>query len=212
MANTKTTAKAVSSTAGKEKTEDINSLKNENKELRSALEALQAQVSLLINASPKIKEDNDEIEVISMCNQVLNLSTDGYGRGNIYTFNGFGESMPIERSELKKIILNNRSFAESGLFYVNDKDFVDSIGFLKVAYKKILDYDKMNTLFDCDFNTFLDAFSKCNMVQKTVFASLLVDRIANGEKIDMNIVQECGKAIDRDIMAEVELAKGIYKK
>nr|DAW55139.1 MAG TPA: hypothetical protein [Caudoviricetes sp.] len=218
MANTKnakndTNAKSKKEEVKSVKTNEIEDLKNENKQLKDSIDDLKVKIALLLNnALPKNSDDTEDIEVISMCGQMLNLSTEGYGHGNIYSFNKFGESMPIPKDELKRIILNNRSFAEQGLFYVNDNDFVNTIGFLKVAYKKIINYDTMNSLFSQDPKSFMEMFRGLTNAQKDTFVSLLVDKILNGEQIDMNIVQECGKIIGKDIMKEVNITREIYNK
>ena len=218
MANTKnakndTNAKSKKEEVKSVKTNEIEDLKNENKQLKDSIDDLKVKIALLLNnALPKNSDDTEDIEVISMCGQMLNLSTESYGHGNIYSFNKFGESMPIPKDELKRIILNNRSFAEQGLFYVNDNDFVNTIGFLKVAYKKIINYDTMNSLFSQDPKSFMEMFRGLTNAQKDTFVSLLVDKILNGEQIDMNIVQECGKIIGKDIMKEVNITREIYNK
>lgn len=219
MANTKNTKNTATNTKSKTedvksvKAEEIEDLKSENKQLKDSIEDLKTKIALLLNnALPKNNSDTEDIEVISMCGQMLNLSTEPYGHGNIYTFNKFGESMPIPKDELKKIILNNRSFAEKGLFYVNDSDFVNTIGFLKVAYKKIVNHETMNSLFLQEPKSFMEMFKGLTDAQKETFVSLLVDKMLNGEQIDMNIVQECGNFIGKDIMKEVNITREIYNK
>lgn len=219
MANTKNAKSTATSTKSKAgdvksvKAEEIEDLKSENKQLKDSIEDLKAKMALLLNnALPKNNNDTEDVEVISMCGQMLNLSTEPYGHGNIYTFNKFGESMPIPKDELKKIVLNNRSFAEKGLFYINDSDFVNTIGFLKVAYKKIVNHETMNSLFLQEPKSFMEMFKGLTDAQKGTFISLLVDKILNGEQIDMNIVQECGNFIGKDIMKEVNITREIYNK
>jgi hypothetical protein len=61
---------------------------------------------------------NECITVVSQCKGKLNLSTGGFGRGEIYTFLEFGQVLQIYYKDLKEIVKNNRSFYEQGLFAI----------------------------------------------------------------------------------------------
>ena len=51
-----------------------------------------------------------DVTFVSLCNSILNLSTEPYGGGTIYTFNEFGEEQSIPYSDARLLIRNNKRF------------------------------------------------------------------------------------------------------
>lgn len=195
-------------------------LKKENAELAKKIKELEAAMAKQNEkvAEPEVKyvqvpvsspvTVNDEdvyITLVSLCNGELNLATEGYGHGEIYTFSRFGESINVSKTDLKKIVRNNKSFTTKGLYYIADDDFIKS-EHLKNFYKNIIDCEQMLALLDMDKETFVKIFDTVTDEQKTTIASLLTNKIINGEDVDMNIVKICGDAIGRDLSANAKLA------
>lgn len=73
----------------------------------------------------------DDFGILVMClgDHCLNLRTDKKG-GKIYTFpaGSFGAKKHIAYLDMKKIINNQRSFFEKGLFAILNQDFLDKFG------------------------------------------------------------------------------------
>lgn len=89
-----------------------------------------------------------EVEVINLYNGELSLSTEGFGNGVVYTFNGRGYTRDIPYNDLKELIHANRSFVESGRIYINDEQVVKKFK-LEKYYKTMLkadDFDKLKTM------------------------------------------------------------------
>lgn len=185
-------------------------LEKENSELASQIEEMKKMIAELSNRS--VASDNSTsvniysnvddpyVTVISLCGNELNLSTGGYGHGEVYTFTHFGQEQNIPASDLKKIVKNNRSFTMNGLYYIADKDFIAS-EHLKKAYEKIADVDKISSIMMADKDSFKSIFETITDAQKETVFNMLVHKVANDEEVDMNIVKICGDIMGKDINA-----------
>lgn len=183
-------------------------LEKENSDLSVQIEEMKKMIEELTkgrkaeetSSSKNVYNNNDDpyISVISLCNNELNLSTEGYGHGEVYTFTYFGEEQNIPASDLKKIVKNNRSFTVNGLYYIADADFIAS-EHLKKAYEKIADFDKLSGIMMSDKETFRNVFETISDAQKSVVADMIVRKILNDEDIDMNIVKVCGDIVGKDL-------------
>lgn len=171
-------------------------------EMRKMIEELQKQKSSAPSSTTNVYNNVEDpyISVISLCNNELNLSTGGYGHGEIYTFTYFGQEQNIPASDLKKIVKNNRSFTTNGLFYIADKDFIAS-EHLKKAYEKIADLDKISGIMMADKETFKNVFETITDAQKETVFDMLVHKVAKNEDVDMNIVKICSDIMGKDINA-----------
>lgn len=179
-----------------------------NKDYDSEINDLKNMVRLLtekLNNQPdnsvketKIRIDSEEeINVISLCNCKLNLSTEPHGHGEVYEFFKFGDEKSIPYGDLKKILNSNRSFAEKGLFYIDSSEALSALKLTKL-YEKLVDKDTILNLFDKDSATFVKVFSMMSDGQREFFASMIVDKICNNESIDLNLVDQCSKILGND--------------
>lgn len=191
-----------------------NDLELENDSLKNEIEALKAQITLLINnannANRASAPVNDDVLVISMCDWTLNLTTEPMGGGTIYKFSKFGEEQMIPRDDLKKIKNSNPKFTKEGLFYIADEEFIKSEK-LSSAYSKILNTDSLINLLDSSKDNFEKVFKSLSDTQKNTFIDLVCKRLINNEDVDMNIVSICNKISKRNINNEVEQAKVVLE-
>ena len=189
---------------------ELNS-KQQNDDLKNELDALKAQMILLmnnVNNANSASSSNEDILVISMCNWVLNLSTEPMGAGNIYKFNHFGEEQMIPKDDLKRIIKVNPKFTKDGLFYIADENFIKSEK-LTTAYSKILDINSMVDLLNSNKSNFEKIFKSLSATQKDTFIDLVCKKLINNEEVDMNIVAICSDISKRNILEEVNQAKAV---
>ena len=119
------------------KSSNANNNRPSYEELESRLSQLETLLLKLTgeNNSPTIEEKpekkiqlDDYIQVMSLCNYTLNLSTEGLGRGKKFTFTKFGEIKRIMYKDLVDILEAQSSFLEKGLFYLLNKDVIRKIG------------------------------------------------------------------------------------
>ena len=115
MANTKTNTKS-------------NDDSKRIKELEKTVSDLNNMIALLMKqtANNNVFSGDRDILFISLCNHILNLSTEPNGGGEIYTFTEFGEEQSIPYSDAKRIIKSNKSFIQGGKCYIADDELIKS--------------------------------------------------------------------------------------
>jgi len=176
------------------------------KKLAALTERLEQQP--LTPTSPKkdfIDPDKD-IEVISLCNGKLNLSTEGFGKGEVYEFMDFGEVQMIPFHDLKNIVRHQKSFLKEGYFCVDSSDALVAMSVAKIC-KNMPDKDILLNLFDKDTETIVKVFKMMPEGQKKMFASMMVNRLYRNESIDANVVMRCGEIIGKDLVTEAKNKK-----
>jgi hypothetical protein len=172
----------------------------EFEEMKRQLAELLAQKESTIKPKSNSSIDLDEdIDVMSLCNNKLNLTTGGFGKGENYWFKKFGEIKPVPFKDLKEIVKNNRSFLEKGYFYVEDKRAREVLRISKL-YENLPAAQDLITLLDKDIKTINVTLKRATPEQKTMIASIVVDKLCNNEEIDMNVVKEIGDSVGRDLV------------
>lgn len=141
---------------------------------------------------------DEDIDVVSLCNNKLNLSTGGFGKGELYWFENFGEVKPIPFRDLKEIVKNNRTFLEKGYYYVESDKARKALRISRI-YDNLPAAQDLINLLDKDIKTIKVILEKMTPEQKTMISSVVVNKLYNNEKIDMNIVKEIGDSIGRDL-------------
>ena len=204
-------------------------LRQENTQLRSELDEIKKMLTNLtkeqskeIPVSKKVKEEsvqkeelqefeirpNKYIKVISLNYGILVLSTEPMGNGKVFVFNKFGETKNIIYSDLAEILHCNQSFAESGKFYIADKNVVFNHGLMEF-YKNILTKEMIETLFDNSQEQIVDLFKNATNSQRETIVSIIADRLLNNQEIDLNKVNAISKIYGKDIIDMAEEAKSL---
>ena len=180
--------------------EEYENLLNQMKEMQTMFAQITSQQQPVQNITQYIGENNKDVVVTSLTVGQLNLSTEGYGQGEIYTFEHIGEEQSIPLEDLKKIIKNNKSFVEGGNFFINDDDVVKSQKLTNI-YKKLLSYNEMLDLFNKDRSVFEKIFANMTANQKETLKRIIFEKLNENEKsVDMNIVQVINDNLGIDIM------------
>jgi len=194
--------------------------KKEYDEMKKQLEEMKALMNQVLNSSNEEKKNNTvnnitnyigdntkDVFVTSLTVGELNLSTEGYGRGEIYTFSNIGEEQSIPLEDLKKIVKNNKKFIDGGNVFINDDEVVKSLK-LNNIYKKLLSYDEMQGLFKKDRDAFEKVFVGMTDNQKETLKRIIFEKLKENEKsVDMNIVQVINDVMDIDIMDDFKNSK-----
>jgi hypothetical protein len=177
----------------------------ELEEMKKTLAAMQKQLAEL-GASPKSKSDlvelipeiqnNARIRVMSLCNGILNLSVDRTRRdAKKYRFGEFGVVIKIPYHDLLDILREESKFLNDGLFIILDRDAVAENG-LDDLYTRILDKDKIMAIItgknDSDAVNFFKATSDA---QREIIITLIIDRMAAGQSVDLNLLDRLSKVI-----------------
>ena len=197
MANTKTSAKNNSNDSKK------------IKELEKTVSDLNNMIALLMKqtANSSVSSGDRDIVFISLCNHILNLSTEPNGGGEIYTFTEFGEEQSIPYSDAKRIIKSNKSFIRGGKCYIADDELIKSEHLVN-DYKKILSKDSLLELLSAERTKFPVIFDAMTDTQKELFRDIVVDKLSkNKNSVDMNIVQYINESLNIDILSSINFSK-----
>ena len=196
MANTKTNTKS-------------NDDSKRIKELEKTVSDLNNMIALLMKqtANNNVFSGDRDILFISLCNHILNLSTEPNGGGEIYTFTEFGEEQSIPYSDAKRIIKSNKSFIHGGKSYIADDELIKSEHLVN-DYKKILSKDSLLELLSAERTKFPAIFDAMTDTQKELFRDIVVDKLTkNKNSVDMNIVQYINESLNIDILSSINFSK-----
>ena len=200
-----------------------NSGKMTDNDLLKRLEKLEKQNATLKNRKEKFVPEEDEplkadtyIEVVSLCPTILTLSTEPKGRGINYTWNDFGQIRQIIYSDLQKIIQNHGSglytdFIRKGYVYINHPEVIKKSG-LKEVYEKLLTKKQVDVVLQCEaevkgVSPSINFFESTIKSQQLLICTILIDRIARGAVLDLNILARFSRTAGCDIVNLAEEAK-----
>lgn len=177
-------------------------LEAKNKELTPPVIMAQKNVEEYVDTD--IRPDS-YIQVISLCPHPLNLSTAKEG-GKKFRFEEIGKSKRILYGDLVDIIEAMPTFAEKGVFYIADKRVVRRHG-LDEHYDNILTKEEITSVMNSDSKSALKIFTSANRKQKDYLSEMLVQRIIDGENVDMNFVHLVSQDVGFDIAKKAEESK-----
>jgi hypothetical protein len=154
----------------------------------------------------KIAQD-DYIDVVSLLNYPLNLSTGENGSGNTKKFTKFGEKKSILYSELVQILETHSNFLEAGYFYIMDPRVIRRHG-LDETYSKILTKDKIEKILSSNSEESVALYKSANEKQQEFIVQLIIGKlIENPEAVDLNIVDKISRISKININEKVENAR-----
>lgn len=216
MAETKTTStkgrKKATTTTTKPKTvkqttqvdisaeaSELEKIKAEKAENDKLLAQLQAQLNLLQSqlASQQsngivIKQNEDitrTVKVISMIENTYNLSTQKFGRGKVYTFNGFGTTHNIKFTDMQDILSIYGHQFEEGYAVLSDKKDYDDLG-IGYIYDTVLDFDKMKKITNLESKEAVDIILNMSEDMQDRIVDIIATNIANGVSYDYNKIKK----------------------
>ena len=157
---TTTTAKTTETKAKVEKKEAVEKtidntneeLQRQNKELLDMIAQLKSEVNNLKTAQPNIivqQTGNADltrtVKVTSLMNNTLVLTTLDNGKGNVFTFDKYGDTLNIKFTELQSVLQSHSKMFEDGMVVLEtEKDYTDlGIGYL---WDKVLNKEEMDDL------------------------------------------------------------------
>ena len=171
-------------------------LENENTEMQDRLVKMEEMMKSLLSTQnkPSVEPQQNngsyninikkKIKVMSLFNGRLNLTTEGGGRGKIYSFAKFGETKLIPNEDLTNCFNANQRFFTEGFCFILDSEFVEENG-LSESYANIVDKDKITSILNCDRNELDNIFQKISKIQKETICNLIIEKIVANEDINM---------------------------
>lgn len=176
-------------------------------ENKDKMQEMQAQIDMLTKLlggkSLNSTKADSYIEFESLSLSPLYLSTEGNGKGELYTFDNFGDTNSIPLVDAKNIVRQNKAFIQNGLVYIKDEDFVNSEN-LKKYYDNIIDVAEMNNLLLCKRATFSERFSKLSKFQQETVCGLISSRLKDKKNVDIDVLFYINQLLGRDLKQEVE--------
>lgn len=146
------------------------------------------------------------IKVISLSLGILNLCTEGYGKGKNYRFNHFGEVKRIPYRYLTEIIDSNIGFTEAGSFYIMDKNVIRRHG-LDDVYSNILDKTSIEKIFSGNSTDAFTLYKVSNPRQQEVIQDMLIEKLRDDENFDMNLIAAVSKYSKVNLQEKAEDSK-----
>jgi hypothetical protein len=152
-----------------------------------------------------VKIGSDEyIKVMSLYSSLLNLTTQPFGKGKVFSFNGFGVVKRIVYHELVDIMDNHYNFLEKGYFVILDKRVVRKHG-LDDIYTNILSKANIDKIILGENQTdAVNLFKSANEKQQDVICRLLIDKRVSGEEIDLNLLDRLSREVGYNIYERSE--------
>lgn len=187
-----------------EKLDDNNELeqvKKEKDELAKMLKKMQAQMESLQNQFNAQNSDNNNIvvtqsdnitrtvKVISLVPNTYNLTTQPNGRGKLYTFNKFGDSLNIRFTDMQDILNIYGQQFESGMaILTNKKDYDDlAIGYL---WDSVISKDKLDRLLELKDEESIDAILNMDKDSQERIARIIAQKIFDGVNYNYNVIRD----------------------
>lgn len=189
---------------------EMDSLRKENKELKSQLQMILEKLSTIeekenTTVSETVEDYEDDVEtykeinplkpikVVSLSDGGVSLRTNTNGSGKSFRFDKFGHSISITYSDLQDVIAVNRTFIEDGTVYICDADVVKN-NYLDEYYNRFLTVEKITNILSFSKSDIVDMVSNTTETIQETIISLIVKKINNNEYVDMNKVEAIGKS------------------
>lgn len=194
MATKKTTTKT-------EAVEDNSAIKikEENESLKSEVDALKAQIALLMSAvsnqnAPTTKVSKRKIKFVN-----LSVGSTVLKGTRIWRVDNQFDVIDFYEDEAKAIVNNSRNLVYKGYVYIDDAEFVEENQLAEV-YRRLISVEDMRNLFDKDARTVIELYKNAEKGQKDAIEQMIVDRKLNGQEVDANIAVQIGKLCGRDLL------------
>ena len=206
MANTKST-KSTNTVSKKE----VEQMRQQMEDMQKLIIQLTGKAFDQSQNVQYVNDNNKDVTLTSLTVGELNLSTEGYGQGEVYTFSHYGEQQTVPYEDLKKLIKNNKRFIEGGNVFINDEEVVKEQKLTNV-YKKLLSYEQIEKIFSEDKDTFEKIYQSMTLNQKETLKGIIFDKLNKNEKsVDMNIVQVLNDDMGIDIMNDYRNQKKLFE-
>jgi hypothetical protein len=140
---------------------------------------------------------NTYVNVMSLVNNPLNLSTKPRGQGKNFRFETFGTVKRMFYSELLDVIENHPNFFEKGYFYVLDNQVIEMNNYVDL-YKKLLTKEMMESIINNTPNA-ISLFEGAAESQRSIIVEFFVSKIVDGQAVDFNLIANINRIASIDI-------------
>lgn len=190
---------ATQTTSVKEDKEPVQEIKTFESVEKNVVEEMQENYSY--DTIPPDVAPTKQVMVMSLCYGPLCLADEITGK-TILKFSKYGEVKPVLYSTLMDIVNSNLRFAQTGRFFIMDKNAVYHLG-LSEYYKNIAPKDVINNIANYSPNVIEMVFNNIPKEQKETIINLLIDKLYRKEDVDANMIMRISTITGVDIMAKV---------
>jgi len=188
---------------------DVESLKKEIERLKSLLEKEKTKDENYMDEDGEgLSISSDAyIKVMSLTPYLLTLTTQEYGRGKKFNFEKFGDVKRILYRDLTDIMEQHQNFLNEGYFVILNRDVVRKHG-LDDTYKNILTKEMLESIMSGNQSDAVNLFKACNDTQKEFISNMLIEKMMNGQFVDLNLLDRLSRVIGYNIVErEQEMEK-----
>lgn len=207
VGTTKKVGRPAKKSVSKEET-DLEKLQKQVATLLAKVESMSSGAVQEVLKEESNEEEDEYVKVICMVDNELNLSTELKGRGNLFTFDGFGDVIKILYSDLYNIVRNHKRFAKEGKFLILNKRVVRKLG-LDSAYESILDKDKIEKILSGNQSDAVNLFKTANKGQQETICQMIIKNGINGKKYDLNLLDRLSRVYKEDPEEDYSLSDKI---
>ena len=191
--------------------------KEENDLLKQQIEQMQAMLQQLMSqqqsaqvtqsvSEPEeyVEKEQEEIpltkriKVTSITTGGVNLKTSYDSGARKFRLEHLGQTKAIQYEYLIDCINTDRWLFEDGLVYINDPQVVEE-QLLEEEYKKFLTPDKIQNILTFDTETIKEMVSNATKAIQETICSVVINKINDGENIDLNKVYAIGNACEPQV-------------
>ena len=187
--------------------EENDTLKKQMEEMQKMLQQLMSQQSAPVAQSVQ-KEDSEQqkeeipltkrIKVTSITTGGVNLKTSYDNGARKFRLEHLGQTKAIQYEYLIDCINTDRWLFEDGLVYINDPQVVEE-QLLEEEYKKFLTSEKIQNILTFDTETIKEMVSNATKAIQETICSVVIDKINDGENIDLNKVYAIGNSCEPQV-------------
>jgi wobble nucleotide-excising tRNase len=205
MATNKTKAQLESEV--KDKSKEIRDLKKSISNVEQQMEEMRNMVSQFnqsantttsTNAKGKIDAD-EEIAVISLTPNMVYLTTEGMGQGEVFEFEKYGDIIDIPMGDLKALVSHNKSFFQQGVVFIQNEAAVKQLR-LKKYYETILSDDVLSNILEQPSAKVIEIYKMASKAQQENIVKMITEKKYNHQSVDANVLKEIGDLCGRNLI------------
>ena len=152
---------------------------------------------------------DEYIKVISLFPSTLILNTRADGSGKRFTFKEVFEDKRILYGDLVEVMeahSEHTDFLREGYYYIADNRVVRRHG-LDDVYNTLLTEEQMKSIIDGSQKDALAIFESAGTSQKSFICNIMIAKLANGEEIDLNVIDQLSRMSGVSIQEKANEAK-----
>lgn len=194
------------------KVDETDKLKAENSAMAEMLKQMQEQMTKLqaqMSYQPQVfvtnESNSDSTRTILVTGTLpftQAVTTEPFGRGRAYVFEGLYETKPIPFTDMQKIVITCEEMLKDGrILLKNQKDYEDlQIGYV---YDLVPTLDSIKELAELKTSESVDVLLSLSKEMQEGIIALIATNIVNGKSYDYNIIKELkDEGIDVDKYVE----------